>query len=375
MKLRYLLLPALALTVFSARAQTPAQYVYVGNFGAKLGEKAPSLSAAKWIKGSPVSLTAGKVTVVTFWASWCPSCKETFEPVAELAKRYRGKVNFAGVSVYERAEDVKSGAYIGKLQAFLRTSGNPMPFSVAADDQQGTIASAWIGQFMQDIPKAYIIDRQGRVAWSGHPLAELADVLGSVVDGTYDVAKEAQKQRARYVVEGQIRDVMVPIKALSGQSPKEAVAAIEQAIQKNPELEKAIGPAKFQMLLRTDESAAYLYAKKLSEGICKDSPTSLNLIAWSILDDKGELKKPDLATALTIAKRADELTNHGDAYIIDTLALALYKTGSKQEALDLQIRAVSLAGGMPNVPPTIMKEMRDRLALYKKAARSIAPVP
>ena len=160
---------------------------------------------------------------------------------------------------------------------------------------------------------------------------------------------------------------MVPVqKALVIQSPKQTVAAIDQAIAKDPHMEQAFGSVKFQMLLRYDEKAGYEYARKLAAGVCRDNANALNIIAWTIVDDKTELKSPDLKTAIDIARRADELTNHSDGYILDTLAYALYKSGDKAKALELQIKAVALAEKMENGNPTILEQMRGRLAKFKK---------
>jgi tetratricopeptide (TPR) repeat protein len=243
-----------------------------------------------------------------------------------------------------------------------------MPYSVAVDDAQNSNAIRWLGAFGQDIPKAFIIDQQGRVAWSGHPLADLDEVLSQVVAGTYDVQKEAKKQQFRIVAESQMREVFVPIqKALVIREPKQAVQAIDEAISKNATLETGLGPTKFQMLLRYDEASAYAYGKKLAEGPCKDSASALNLIAWSIVDDASKLKRPDVKAAVEIARRANELTNYQDAYMLDTLAYALYKSGDRPKALDLQIKAVTLAEKMKGIDPKIMQDLRDRLTLFKKS--------
>ena len=42
------------------------------------------------------------------------------------------------------------------------------------------------------IPAAFIIDREGRVAWIGHPM-EMDEPLAEVMAGTWDIKKAAAK--------------------------------------------------------------------------------------------------------------------------------------------------------------------------------------
>lgn len=59
----------------------------------------------------PLSLDdlRGKVTLVNFWGTWCPPCREEFPHLAAIEKQYRGHADFQFVSIslgLEQPEDI-----------------------------------------------------------------------------------------------------------------------------------------------------------------------------------------------------------------------------------------------------------------------------
>lgn len=70
--------------------------------GLPLGTAAPS-AAVETLDGAAADLSSviggGKPTVIEFWATWCPSCRQ-LEPAMEAAqRRYGDRVRFVGVAV------------------------------------------------------------------------------------------------------------------------------------------------------------------------------------------------------------------------------------------------------------------------------------
>lgn len=87
-----LLLCALQLTSYAQKA-TPKL---------NIGSAAPQLRVRAWLKGTPVTkFEKGKVYVMEFWATWCHPCKVAMPHLSALADKYRDKVVFTGVDVYE----------------------------------------------------------------------------------------------------------------------------------------------------------------------------------------------------------------------------------------------------------------------------------
>jgi len=115
------------------------------------------------------------------------------------------------------------------------------------------------------------------------------------------------------------------------------------------------------MLIVEDEPRAYEYAGKLSEGVFKDESGALNAIAWTMVDpDSVMVSKPDYELATRIARRASELTENENASILDTLAVALFHSGKVGEAIEIQRKAVKLAGDTQ-----MGAELRERLEEFE----------
>ena len=123
--------------------------------------------------------------------------------------------------------------------------------------------------------------------------------------------------------------------------------------------------------LSADEKQAYAYALQLAQNEFKDAPQVLSILAWKIVDDDTNppLQSPDYQAAITIARRAVELTKEKDAAILDTLAYAYFKSGDVQNALKYQKMAVDLAEKDPSMPDEVKQELRERYEKFQKAAQ------
>jgi len=47
----------------------------------------------------------GKVTLVDFWASWCPPCRAEIPKLQALKARYGDKLDVVGVAVWDNPDD------------------------------------------------------------------------------------------------------------------------------------------------------------------------------------------------------------------------------------------------------------------------------
>jgi thiol-disulfide isomerase/thioredoxin len=328
----------------------------------KVGDPAPTLPVAKWVKGQPVKqFQQGKVYVVEFWATWCGPCRQTIPHLTKLAEKYKDKVTIIGVSVWERADANDKNAHIQRVEKFVQDMGDKMNYTVAVDGAEGVIAKTWMQAAGQNgIPAAFVVDQQKRIVWIGHPMGGLDEVLDKVLAGNFDWKAEAERQkRIREQMEAIQADYAAYVQLMQQRKYEDALAKLDAMIPKYSEFASDLKLTRFETLLRVDEKQAYAYALQLAQNEFKDNAQVLNILAWTIVDDDTNppLKSPDYQAAITIARRAVELTKEQDASILDTLAYAYFKSGDVQNALKYQKMAVDLAEKDPAMPADV--ETRD----------------
>ena len=145
---------------------------------------APKLEVSSFVKGEPISsLELGKLYVVEFSATWCGPCRATIPHLTELQKKHPG-VNFIGVSVWEQDQS--------QVKPFVEKMGDKMSYRVAMDSVQGRqrergpMARVMKAAGQNGIPTAFIVNKEDKIAWIGHPM-EMGDPLEKIVTGSWDL--------------------------------------------------------------------------------------------------------------------------------------------------------------------------------------------
>lgn len=333
-----------------------------------VGNAAPPLKVAKWVKGTPVKgFEKGKVYVVEFWATWCGPCKQSIPHLTEMAKQFKGKATFTGVSVWEE-QNPKSDAYMAKVADFVKDMGDKMDYNVAVDDMQGTMAKTWMAAANQNgIPTAFVIGKDGKVAWIGHPMAGLDKVVEAVINDTFDAKAEAERMAKEQAAMEELQKAFQGVQEKAGKGDfKGAVEDLDKLIASKPDMKGQLAPTRFMLLLQFDEPTAYAYGKEVATGDLKDDSVALNSIAWAIVDDNAKLKSPDYGAAVAIAEAAAAASKNSDGMILDTLGYALFKNGQIDKAIEVQTKAVELAKANKSTPAETIKEISDRLEQFKK---------
>jgi thiol-disulfide isomerase/thioredoxin len=329
-----------------------------------IGDPAPALTVKEFVKGKPVSIEKGKLYVVEFWATWCGPCKVSIPHLTELAKQNKN-VTFVGVSVWEQDQ--------GLVKPFVTQMGPKMDYCVATDvvpaggkGNEGTMAKTWMTASGQNgIPTAFIIDKDSKIAWIGHPMA-MEKPLADISAGKWDITAAAAKYKAEKASEMKLQALGPKMQAAMKESgPKGAVSVIDAAVAEDASLEAPTAMTKFVMLYRSGDAAgAATYGTRIVETVSKDSASDLNELAWFIVDPASKTKPSAevLKVAVMAAEKADKLSGGKDGAIADTLALAYFDSGDAKKALATQERALKLSGAEAD------ESMKQRLAQYKAAA-------
>ncbi|MGW8323191.1 MAG: redoxin domain-containing protein, partial [Thermodesulfobacteriota bacterium] len=125
-----------------------------------VGSQAPPLQVKEWIGEAPPEgeIYRGKLTLLSFWAIWCPHCRRNIPKMEGLLETYATK----GVSVVGVTRE-KEGEWLEKIREFV--ASHPMHYPTAVDDEGKTSQEMAI----KSIPCVVVVDSQGRIRWHGHP--------------------------------------------------------------------------------------------------------------------------------------------------------------------------------------------------------------
>ena len=321
----------------------------------KVGDLAPKLEVSKWMQGEPIKdFQPGKVYIVETWVTWYIPCTNAVAHLDDLHRKFKDKglvvigVNarqgmFAGrVSGAPRVDDPHDHEMA--VAEFLQEMGSRMSYRIALDDMssypEGAVAVNWLKAAEQtDIPTAFVVDKQGRIAWIGKPDALSDTLIEQILTGRYDVAKAAATEELKRRKQAEIKQLTgVVVDNLRDLNWSEAEAALNELERVAPERQTAVQRYRFEVFLgRKQYTAAYKLAGALSDANLTNASLQRDL-ANIIVARKG-LEVRDVALAEKLAMRANEAANGRSPLILETLARAQFMNGKKEEAIESERKA------------------------------------
>ncbi len=110
----------------------------------------------------------GKVTFVSYWATWCPPCIAEMPSIDNLYKDYRGNINFLLITNEEP----------GTVKRFMDKKAYEVPVYISKMAPPEKLAS-------RSIPASYIIDQSGNIVvrekgaldWNSPKVRKILDAL------------------------------------------------------------------------------------------------------------------------------------------------------------------------------------------------------
>ncbi len=227
-----------------------------------VGDQAPPLYIKKWLTGKEFkTLAKGNVYVVEFWATWCKPCIAGMPHLSELAAAYKGRAEFIGVSILERKTTPLS-----VIETFVKDMGDKMAYNVAVEDST-LMANRWLKAFGEGgIPQAFVVDKQGKIAWIGLP-NQLEKVLPEIVAGTWDIEAAASKRkefmRLTSIDQNLVVSKMNPLMGNPGK-PEEALVELANIEAAYPGIKYYYntGHFTFWSLIKTNPAKALVFGKE-----------------------------------------------------------------------------------------------------------------
>lgn len=336
--------------------------------GLNIGDKAPDLNVTDWVKGSPQKLGNGNVTVVEFWATWCGPCRQSIPHLTELAHKFKGKVNFVGVSIWENAPD----DYKTKVPAFVKDFGEKMDYNVATEGPDTYMAKNWMEAAGENgIPSAFLINGDGKIAWIGHPMGGLEEAIDSLLAGKSDLEKartERASAKAKEMEEMKLQEKMAEkmnpmMKDLKDKKFQAASDKADAIIKDNPDLKMMVSQYKLMAMVQGNLKGLDTYITALGKEDFAQDPQIMNSIVWMVVEQDMKLGAPVYKSAVALGEKMMKAAPN-DPMSMDTYALALWRAGDKKKALQTQKKAVSLASKDKDFDGDTLTEMKGRLKQY-----------
>ena len=333
------------------------------------GKSAPGLDIEEWVKGPETTIGPGKVYILEFWAPRVEACKRAMPILSSLQKDYRddGLVVIAvtGDIILSRADGSDSRQIdLDQIKSFVRREGDRMDFVVAYDRRDGTFRAWMDGAEKKEIPTAFIVDRQGKIARIGSPLDDnFRRIVRLVLSGRYDPALQRQA------------DPMIAAarKARKERNWRVAMKQYDDVVNVDNRIFADMAQEKFEMMVMDmqDKAEAYKYVREtlIAKTYANDAE-ALRMIAEKIsTDPKIDPSARDYDVALAAAEAAQRLAGPEDAQSLNTLALVRFQRGDLAKAADLQKQAWMLA------PPKYKAEFGRTMRSYQEAVQRSADKP
>ncbi|MFO0875712.1 MAG: TlpA disulfide reductase family protein [Phycisphaerales bacterium] len=348
-----------------------------------VGDPAPPIVFEGWAQGEPIAgFEPGRVYVLDFWAPWCGPCIAAMPHLSALQERFAGDVVIVAVGIVDESS---SPSWIRRTVGEV---GPDLRVRVAIDEDCAATEAYRVAVRDLAIPRSFIVDRAGRLAWYGHPM-KLDAPLAAVVDGTWDIEAAARDAERRGEVARVTRAHVAEYLAADQRGDAAAMLASAEAVSTfSVEEAQGMSPpwwawtARVRLLVnsgRVDEATKVARDSMDVRGV-GDEPVALAEMATT-------LAPQERATSVALAERAVTLVKASEAapptdswaeYIqqasmlqhaaaLADAATALAAAGRFDEAIELQRIAVGRWPENPHLIPS-RAELTQALNRYEAAA-------
>ncbi|EGO62437.1 TlpA family protein disulfide reductase [Acetonema longum] len=143
-------LPAPGEIVQRENSAPAAQTSGADEVGVMVDKKAPGFTLTGLEGKSVEAVVKGQVTILNFWATWCPPCRAEMPELDRFARKHQGVLRFYAVNIKESGDTVK---------AFLRQNQYQLPVLLDSDGKVAETYAVWA------IPTTLILDANGVIRY------------------------------------------------------------------------------------------------------------------------------------------------------------------------------------------------------------------
>lgn len=318
-----------------------------------IGSDAPALDVEHWVqngngKFKPVTkFETGKVYVVEFWATWCGPCIQSMPHLASLQKEYAEK----GVQIVSISdEDLETVE--GFLEREVRGSDEEnkqtyrdltSAYCLTTDPDQSANRDYMEAAAQNGIPTAFIVGKDAKVEWIGHPM-EMDSPLAAVVEDKWDRESFAKEVKAKQEADKAMQNVMAKMQE---QDFEGALVLLDEVLKTN-KTNMQLNMMKLQIMVMSKQmEPANEFLGSWFDNIA-DDPMATNALAWQIYEftAQGAIEKGEIqTTAANAAKVAVEKSPAEEkASVMDTVAHLLFVSDKLDEAIALETEALKITG-------------------------------
>ncbi|ANP91193.1 TlpA disulfide reductase family protein [Rhizobium beringeri] len=313
--------------------------------GLNSGSPAPSIKVQRWLRGDPLSnFQLGKIYILDFFSTTCEGCGPALARLAQLQENYSD----IGVDVIGVAADEKA-ATADKARARVRhwvTKWLPHSNIRIAFDYSGEMDKHWMDASLSfRYPRAFIVDRDGSIAFIGHPFRDRIRAAAEIED--WETALSASEEGTNLIPDslslrkwhvgtsiGGMRDMDAGWMALA--------QFARDAIERNAEdwllaaMQELFGPYDYSGVPPAER---FSMGKEISERILRLYPQQ-------------------------------DALSRAESY--ETIAPYYYESGDNDRAVDLVEQALNFVEGEP-LPHEVKRKELERLLLILAEYKGVAP--
>jgi len=314
-----------------------------------IGDPALKLQVSQWVQGEPVTdFKPGSAYFVEFWSGGSGPCLECVPFIDRIYGQYKDKgLKVVAIDAWQ--------TNVASVETMLKQWSGRMNYGIAMDSFDGVqrwgmgrTASSWMHQAGEsNVPVAFLINKESKVAWIGHPTSLSNKIIDETLAGTLDLKKVASDRQKEFEIinNPEVQKVWEELKTNANDKQWDKAGTNIERLEK-------LTSAKPLPTLGLYHVVVDFGKKNFKEGVERaaklgaennDNASLLNALAWEVLNEGGE--KPDLDVAVKLSQRACDLTCENEPRMLVTLARIYFLKGDQTKAVEKQTKAVVLTMG------------------------------